>query len=180
MDTQAMIMDKQREISEDLMLTDMADVELESEECSTPAFGLDTLLTLHYRNFGKARADNFRQTFRPGILQGDKPPAPSFDMSRATTLSANEPVPSGTTPTIREILQVSIAARVISDPTPEAAFERLRTGDLRFGFWGRLQFTDTLGTFHENSFVYEWDRVWPNQCIFTQITQTAGTRKKTK
>jgi hypothetical protein len=160
-----------------LELTETADVELEAEECSTKAFALDTRLTLHYRNFGRTRADNFRQAFSPGILPSDNPPAPNVDMTRATTLSANEPLPSGTTPTVRELLNVAIAYHVIPDPTPEAAFDRLRSGDLRFGFWGRLQFVDVLRTFHESYFSYEWDRVWLDQCIFTQITQTTQSHK---
>jgi hypothetical protein len=178
METQAAIMDKQRDISEKLMESDVADVELESEECSTAAFGLDTYLTLHYRNFGRTRADKFRQAFSPGLLKSDEPTAPAFDMSRASTLSANEPVPSVTTPTLREMLQRWINRHDLPDTTPEAAFERIRTGELRFGFWGRLRFDDMLGTTHENSFVYEWDRALPNQCIFTQVTQRAETRKK--
>jgi hypothetical protein len=181
MGTQAAIMDKQRDISEKLMESDVADVELESEECSTAAFGLDTYLTLHYRNFGRTRADTVRQTFTPGLLEGNEPPpAPDYDMSRATTLSANESMPSGTTATIREMLQAGISHHVISDATPEAAIERIRAGKLRFGFWGRVRFDDTLGTAHENSFVYEWDRALSSQCIFTQVTQRAETRKKSK
>jgi|GEM_PF-6571712 len=160
-----------------LELTETADVQLEAEECSTKAFALDTRLTLHYRNFGRTRADNFRQAFSLGILPSDNPPAPNFDTTRATTLSANESLPSGTTPTVREVLKVAIAYHIISDLTPEAAFDRLRSGNLRFGFWGRLQFVDVLGTFHENYFSYEWDRVWLDQCIFTQITQTAHSYK---
>jgi Tfp pilus assembly protein PilV len=160
-----------------LQLTEAADVELESAECSTKAFGLDTRLTLHYRNFGRTRAVNLRQSFTPGILSSDSPPAPKFGLGRAAALAPNTSMPGETSPTVRGILGLAIDSQLIPDETPEAAFDRVRSGELRFGFWGRFRFEDVLNTVHESYFSYEWDPARPDQCVFTQINQSARTYK---
>jgi hypothetical protein len=155
-------------VAEDtLRLVESPDIELESIECSTPAFGLDTRLTLHYRNFGRTKAKGVRSVFSYSVRDAkdiSQLPPPALTNASVGAVAPNAAYPSGTTGTVGGLLTIRF-------PTvaPVESLQRLRNGELVFEFWGVNDYQSMLGDHRQNTFNYVWDRVWPDKCVFTLV-----------
>jgi hypothetical protein len=154
-----------------LRVTEAADVNLSAVECSpSSAFGLNTMMTLHYRNSGRTRADNLQSVFSfgiPGALSSAERTTPTGDVSVAT-VAAGASIPSSTTSTVGELL-----AKSMGGVPPDQALAKIVAGQIQFGFWGYVQYTDVLKETHRKNFEYVWDRNFPNACLFTMVS-TSG------
>jgi hypothetical protein len=131
---------------------------------------LDTVLRLRYRNSGRTPADNFESSFAAGI-PGDTPTEQSTDPAsevRAASLSAGTSIPGETTGTVRDMLSKSLG-----NVPPEQTFQKIVGGQLKFGIWGTVTYTDALKEKHQENFEYVWDRHFPNACLFTEL-RTSG------
>jgi hypothetical protein len=152
-------------------VAEAADVDVEAIYCSPRgAFGLDTMLTLRYRNSGRTRADNFESSFSFGIpaaTPNEEPTAATGDVG-AASISAGASTPSGTTATVDDVLSKNPG----STP-PEQTFQKIVAGQLKFGIWGYVRYTDVLGEKHQKNFDYVWDSNFPNACLFTEV-RTSG------
>ncbi len=152
-------------------VAEAADVDVEAIYCSPRgAFGLDTTLTLRYRNSGRTRADNFESSYSFGIPAATptKGPTPAAGDVSAASISAGASTPSGTTATVRDVLSNNAG----SIP-PEQTFQKIVAGQLKFGIWGHVRYTDVLGEKHQKNFDYVWDSNFPNACLFTEV-RTSG------
>ena len=152
-------------------IAEAADVDVEAIYCSPRgAFSRDTTLTLRYRNSGRTRADNFESSFSfgiPGATSTEETTAQAGDVS-AASISAGASTPSGTTVTVGDVLSKNPA----SIP-PEQTFQKIVAGQLKFGIWGHVRYTDVLGEKHQKNFDYVWDRNFPDACLFTEV-RTSG------
>ena len=148
-----------------------ADVDVEAIYCSPRgAFGLDTTLTLRYRNSGRTRADNFESSFSVGIpaaQPSEEPTVPAGAVS-ADSISAGASIPSETTGTVGDVLSNN-PGNISADQT----FQKIVAGQLKFGIWGYVRYTDALGEKHQKNFDYVWDSNFPNACLFTEV-RTSG------
>jgi hypothetical protein len=148
-----------------------ADVDVEAIYCSPRGtFGLDTTVTLRYRNSGRTRADDFESSFSVGIPAAQttaESKAPAGAVS-ADSITAGASIPSETTTTVGDVLS--------KDPgniSAEQTFQKIVAGQLKFGIWGYVQYTDALGEKHQKNFDYVWDSNFPNACLFTEV-RTSG------
>jgi hypothetical protein len=152
-------------------VAEAADVDVEAIYCSPRgAFSRDTTLTLRYRNSGRTRADNFESSFSFGIpaaTPNEEPTAAAGDVS-AASISAGASTPSGTTATVGDVLSKSPGS-----VPPEQTFQKIVAGQLKFGIWGYVRYTDVLGGKHQKNFDYVWDSNFPNACLFTEV-RTSG------
>lgn len=150
-----------------VVVAEAAHVNVDAIYCSPRGpLSLDTVLRLRYRNSGRTPADNFESSFAAGI-PGDTPTEQSTDPASAVSaasLSADTSIPGGTTGTVRDMLSKSLG----NVPT-EQTFQKIVAGQLKFGIWGTVTYTDALKEKHKESFEYVWDRNFPNACLFTTI-----------
>jgi len=150
-----------------VVVAEAAHVNVDAIYCSPRGpLSLDTVLRLRYRNSGRTPADDFESSFAAGI-PGDTPTEQSTDPASAVSaasLSADTSIPGGTTGTVRDMLSKSLG----NVPT-EQTFQKIVTGQLKFGIWGTVTYTDALKEKHKESFEYVWDRNFPNACLFTTI-----------
>jgi hypothetical protein len=153
-----------------VVIAEAAHVNVDAIYCSPrAALSLDTVLTLRYRNSGRTRADNFESSFAAGI-PGDTPTEQSTDPASevsAASLSAGTSIPGGTTGTVRDMLSKSLG-----NVPPEQTFQKIVAGQLKFGIWGTVTYTDALKEKHKENFEYVWDRNFPNACLFTVDAHT--------
>jgi hypothetical protein len=150
-----------------LRITEAADVNLAAIECSPPsALSLNTTMTLHYRNSGRTRADNFESVFFLGIPPA-KPGEPAGRVHDAS-VGAGASVQSVSAGTVGDLL-----SRNPAGAPPEQTFQKIVAGQLQFGVWGYVQYTDVLNEPHRKHFEYIWDRNFPNACLFT-VAGTSG------
>ena len=148
-----------------VVIAEAAHVNVDAIYCSPrAALSLDTVLTLRYRNSGRTRADNLESSFFAGI-----PPATPSEESTdqasevsAASVSAGASIPGGTTGTVRDLLSKSSGG-----VPPEETFRKIIAGQLKFGIWGTVTYTDVLKEKHQEKFEYVWDRNFPNACLFT-------------
>jgi hypothetical protein len=144
-----------------VVIAEAAHVNVDAIYCSPRGpLSLDTVLRLRYRNSGRTPADDFESSFAAGI-PGDTPTEQSSEVS-AASLSADTSIPPGTTGTVRDILSKSSGS-----VSPEQTFKKIVAGQLKFGIWGTVTYTDALKEKHQESFEYVWDRNFPNACLFT-------------
>src|ERR1700730_5959907 len=152
-----------------VVLAEAAHVNVDAIYCSPRGpLSLDTVLRLRYRNSGRTPADNFESSFAAGI-PGDTPTKQSTDPASEVTadsLSADTSIPGGTTGTVRDMLSKSL-----SNVPPEQTFQKIVAGQLKFGIWGTVTYTDALKEKHKENFEYVWDRNFPNACLFTVVGQ---------
>jgi hypothetical protein len=150
-----------------VVIAEAAHVNVDAIYCSPrAALSLDTVLTLRYRNSGRTRADNFESSFSAGI-PGATPTEESTDPVsevRAASLSGGTSMPGGTTGTVRDMLSKSL-----DSVSPEQMFRKIVAGQLKFGIWGTVTYTDVLKEKHQENFEYVWDRNFPNACLFTEV-----------
>lgn len=150
-----------------VVMAEAAHVNVDAIYCSPRGpLSLDTVLRLRYRNSGRTPADNFESSFAAGI-PGDTPTEQSTDPASeisAASLSADTSIPGGTTGTVRDLLSKSLG-----NVPPEQAFQKIVAGQLKFGIWGTVTYTDALKEKHNENFEYVWDRNFPNACLFTTI-----------
>jgi hypothetical protein len=150
-----------------VVVAEAAHVNVDAIYCSPRGpLSLDTVLRLRYRNSGRTPADNFESSYAAGIL-GDTPTEQSTDPASeisAASLSADTSIPGGTTGTVRDLLSKSLG-----DVPPEQAFQKIVAGQLKFGIWGTVTYTDALKEKHNENFEYVWDRNFPNACLFTTV-----------
>ena len=148
-----------------------ADVDVEAIYCSPRgAFGLDTTVTLRYRNSGRTRADDFESSFSVGIpaaQPSEEPTVPAGAVS-ADSISAGASIPSETTGTVGDVLSNNPG-----NISAEQTFQKIVAGQLKFGIWGYVRYTDALGEKHQKNFDYVWDSNFPNACLFTEV-RTSG------
>ena len=144
-----------------VVIAEAAHVNVDAIYCSPRGpLSLDTVLRLRYRNSGRTPAEDFESSFAAGI-PGDTPTEQSSEVS-AASLSADTSIPGGTTGTVRDILSKSSGS-----VPPEQTFQKILAGQLKFGVWGTVTYTDALKEKHQESFEYVWDRNFPNACLFT-------------
>ena len=152
-------------------VAEAADVDVEAIYCSPRgAFSRDTTLTLRFRNSGRTRADNFESSFSFGIpaaLPTKEPTAAAGDVS-ADSISAGASTPSGTTATVGDVL-----AKNPGSIPPDQTFQKIVAGQLKFGIWGYVRYTDVLGEKHQKNFDYVWDSNFPDACLFTEVRTSA-------
>jgi len=150
-----------------VVIAEAADVNVDAIYCSPrAALSLDTVLTLRYRNSGRTRADNFESSFSAGI-PGTTPTEESTDPANevsAASVSAGTSIPGGTTGTVRDMLSKSLGS-----VPPEQTFRKIVAGQLKFGIWGTVTYTDVLKEKHQENFEYVWDRNFPDACLFTVV-----------
>ena len=130
------------------------------------ALSLDTVLTLRYRNSGRTPADNFESSFAsgiPGATPTEESTAPASEVS-AASLSAGTSVPGGTTGTVGDML-----SKNLGNIPPEQTFQKIVAGQLKFGIWGNVTYTDVLKEKHQENFEYVWDSNFPDACLFTVV-----------
>jgi hypothetical protein len=152
-----------------VVIAEAAHVNVDAIYCSPrAALSLDTVLTLRYRNSGRTRADNLESSFSAGI-PGASPTEASTDPAgkvTAASVSAGASIPGGSTGTVRDMLSKS------SDGVPpEQTFQKIVAGQLKFGIWGTVTYTDVLNEKHQENFEYFWDRNFPNACLFTVVAR---------
>jgi cell fate (sporulation/competence/biofilm development) regulator YmcA (YheA/YmcA/DUF963 family) len=144
-----------------VVIAEAAHVNVDAIYCSPRGpLSLDTVLRLRYRNSGRTPANDFESSFAAGI-PGDTPTEQSSEVS-AASLSADTSIPTGTTGTVRDILSKSSGS-----VSPEQTFQKILAGQLKFGIWGTVTYTDALKEKHQERFEYVWDRNFPNACLFT-------------
>jgi hypothetical protein len=150
-----------------VVIAEAAHVNVDAIYCSPrAALSLDTVLTLRYRNSGRTRADNLESSFSagiPGATQTEESTDPAGEVS-AASVSAGETIPGGTTGTVRDIL-----AKSLGSVPPEQTLRKIVAGQLKFGIWGTVTYTDVLKEKHQENFEYFWDRNFPNACLFTVV-----------
>ncbi len=150
-----------------VVIAEAAHVNVDAIYCSPRGpLSLDTVLRLRYRNSGRTPADNFESSFAAGI-PGDTPTEESTDPASdvsAASLSAGTSIPGGTTGTVRDMLSKSL-----DSVPPEQTFQKIVAGQLKFGIWGTVTYTDALKEKHQENFEYVWDRNFPNACLFTTV-----------
>jgi hypothetical protein len=150
-----------------VVMAEAAHVNVDAIYCSPRGpLSLDTVLRLRYRNSGRTPADNFESSFAAGI-PGDTPTEQSTDPASevsAASLSADTSLPGGTTGTVRDMLSKSL-----DNVPPEQTFQKIVAGQLKFGIWGTVTYTDALKEKHKENFEYVWDRNFPNACLFTTV-----------
>jgi hypothetical protein len=152
-------------------VAEAADVDVEAIYCSPRgAFSRDTTVTLRYRNSGRTRADNFESSFSYGIpaTRSIEKTKVQSDDADAASLSAGASTPSGTTATVGDVLSKNPG----SIP-PEQTFQKIIAGQLKFGIWGYVRYTDVLGEKHQKNFDYVWDSNFPDACLFTEARTSA-------
>jgi hypothetical protein len=153
-----------------VVIAEAAHVNVDAIYCSPrAALSLDTVLRLRYRNSGRTPADNFESSFSAGI-PGDTPTEQSTDPASevsAASLSAGASMPGGTTGTVRDMLSKSSGS-----VPPEQTFRKIVAGQLKFGIWGTVTYTDALKEKHQENFEYLWDRNFPNACLFTVVAHS--------
>ncbi len=153
-----------------VVIAEAAHVNVDAIYCSPRGpLSLDTVLRLRYRNSGRTSADNFESSFAAGI-PGDAPIEQSTDPANevsAASLSADTSIPGGTTGTVRDMLSKSVG-----NVPPEQTFQKIVAGQLKFGIWGTVIYTDALKEKHKENFEYVWDRNFPNACLFTVVAHT--------
>ncbi len=153
-----------------VVIAEAAHVNVDAIYCSPrAALSLDTVLTLRYRNSGRTRADNLESSFSAGIPSAtptEESTDPASKVS-AASVSAGASIPGGTTATVRDILSKSL-----DGVPPEQAFRKIVAGELKFGIWGTVTYTDVLKEKHQENFEYFWDRNFPNACLFTTVAQS--------
>jgi hypothetical protein len=153
-----------------VVIAEAAHVSVDAIYCSPrAALSLDTVLRLRYRNSGRTPADNFESSFSAGI-PGDTPTEQSTDPASevsAASLSAGASLPGGTTGTVRDLLSKSSGS-----VPPEQTFQKIVAGQLKFGIWGTVTYTDALKEKHQENFEYLWDRNFPNACLFTVVAHS--------
>ena len=154
-----------------VVIAEAAHVNVDAIYCSPRGpLSLDTVLRLRYSNSGRTSADNFESSFAAGI-PGDTPTEQSTDPAsevRAASLSAGTSIPGETTGTVRDMLSKSLG-----NVPPEQTFQKIVAGQLKFGIWGTVTYTDALKEKHQENFEYVWDRHFPNACLFTEL-RTSG------
>ena len=150
-----------------VVVAEAAHVNVDAIYCSPRGpLSLDTVLRLRYRNSGRTPADNFESSFAAGI-PGDTPTKQSIDPASEVTadsLSADTSIPGGTTGTVRDMLSKSLG-----NVPPDQTFQKIVAGQLKFGIWGTVTYTDALNEKHMENFEYVWDRNFPNACLFTTV-----------
>jgi hypothetical protein len=150
-----------------VVIAEAAHVNVDAIYCSPRGpLSLDTVLTLRYRNSGRTQADNFESSFSAGIpatTPTEESTGSASEVS-AGSLSAGTSIPGGTTGTVRDMLSKSL-----DSVPPEQAFRKIVAGQLKFGIWGTVTYTDVLKEKHQENFEYVWDRNFPNACLFTTV-----------
>ena len=150
-----------------VVIAEAAHVNVDAIYCSPRGpLSLDTVLRLRYRNSGRTPADNFESSFTAGI-PGDTPTEESTDPASevsAASLSAGTSIPGGTTGTVRDMLSKSL-----DSVPPEQTFQKIVAGQLKFGIWGTVTYTDALKEKHQENFEYVWDRNFPDACLFNTV-----------
>lgn len=148
-----------------VVIAEAAHINVDAIYCSPrTALSLDTVLTLRYHNSGRTRADNFESSFSAGI-PGATPVEDSTDPASevsAASVGADTSISGGTTGTVRDLLSKSL-----DGVPPEQTFRKIVSGQLKFGIWGTVMYTDVLNEKHQENFEYVWDRNFPNACLFT-------------
>jgi len=125
-------------------LTEAADIELDGIVCSfprstpiqNPVFGVDTLIEVVYRNFGKTRGHDVKSQFSI-IVQGSRPVSPSAEPS-ITTLAPGA--------TLR-----SLAVRVGS-AVDDNMLLTINQGRLRLHINGLVTYNDIFGKSHRSEY----------------------------
>jgi hypothetical protein len=146
-----------------VVIAEAAHVNVDAIYCSPRGpLSLDTVLRLRYRNSGRTSAEDFESSYAAGI-PGDTPSEQSSEVS-AASLSADTSIPGGTTGTVRDVLSKSSGS-----VPPEQTFQKIVAGQLKFGIWGTVTYTDALKEKHQENFEYVWDRNYPNACLFTTV-----------
>jgi hypothetical protein len=146
-----------------VVIAEAAHVNVDAIYCSPRGpLSLDTVLRLRYRNSGRTSAEDFESSYAAGI-PGDTPSEQSSEVS-AASLSADTSIPGGTTGTVRDVLSKSSGS-----VPPEQTFQKIVAGQLKFGIWGTVTYTDALKEKHQENFEYVWDRNFPNACLFTTV-----------
>ncbi|MGC2302153.1 hypothetical protein [Candidatus Binatus sp.] len=150
-----------------VVIAEAAHVNVDAIYCSPRGpLSLDTVLTLRYRNSGRTQADNFESSFAAGIPATtpiEESTGSASEVS-AGSLSASTSIPGGTTGTVRDML-----SRSLDGVPPEQAFQKIVAGQLKFGLWGTVTYTDVLMEKLQENFEYVWDRNFPNACLFTTV-----------
>ena len=151
-----------------VVIAEAAHVNVDAIYCSPHnALSPDTVLTFRYRNSGRTRADNFHSSFwvgiPPGTLPAVEPTDPAGEVS-AHSIGAGERVVGGTTEKVGDILSDSSEGA-----TPKQTLQKIVAGQLKFGIWGTVTYTDVLNEKHKENFEYIWDRNFPNACLFTVV-----------
>ncbi|MGA9725469.1 MAG: hypothetical protein WBQ86_23635 [Candidatus Binatus sp.] len=150
-----------------VVIAEAAHVDVDAIYCAPrAALSLDTVLTLRYRNSGRTRADNLESSFSagiPGATPTEESTGPASEV-RAASVSAGASIPGATTGTVREMLSKSL-----DSVPPEQTFRKIVAGQLKFGIWGTVTYTDVLKEKHQENFEYVWDRNFPNACLFTEV-----------
>ncbi|MGC2492408.1 hypothetical protein [Candidatus Binatus sp.] len=153
-----------------VVIAEAAHVNVDAIYCSPRGpLSLDTVLTLRYRNSGRTQADNFESSFSAGI-PGATPTEQSTDPASAVSaasVSAGTSIPGATTGTVRDMLSKSL-----DSVPPEQTFQKIVAGQLKFGIWGTVTYTDVLKEKHQENFEYVWDRNFPDACLFTVVAHT--------
>jgi hypothetical protein len=146
-----------------VVIAEAAHVNVDAIYCSPRGpLSLGTVLRLRYRNSGRTSAEDFESSYAAGI-PGDTPSEQSSEVS-AASLSADTSIPGGTTGTVRDVLSKSSGS-----VPPEQTFQKIVAGQLKFGIWGTVTYTDALKEKHQENFEYVWDRNFPNACLFTTV-----------
>jgi hypothetical protein len=125
---------------------------------------------LRYRNSGRTRADDFESSFSVGIPAAQttaEPKAPGRAVT-ADSITAGASIPSETTATVGDVL-----SKDLGNIPPEQTFQKIVEGQLKFGIWGYVRYTDALGEKHQKNFDYVWDSNFPSACLFTEV-RTSG------
>jgi len=153
-----------------VVFAEAAHVNVDAIYCSPRGpLSLDTILRLRYRNSGRTPADNFESSFAagiPGTTPAEESTDPASEVS-ASSLSAGASIPGGTTGTVRGMLSKSLG-----NVPPEQTFQKIVSGQLKFGIWGTVTYTDALKEKHQENFEYVWDRNFPNAYLFTVVEHT--------
>jgi hypothetical protein len=155
-----------------VVIAEAAHVNVDAIYCSPHnALSPDTVLTFRYRNSGRTRADNFHSSFWVGIppdtLPAVEPTAPAGEVS-AHSIGAGERVVGGTTEKVGDVLSDSSGGA-----TPKQTLQKILAGQVKFGIWGTVTYTDVLNEKHRENFEYIWDRNFPNACLFTVVPPAA-------
>jgi hypothetical protein len=157
-----------RDARDMVVIAEAAHVNVDAIYCAPrSALSLDTVLTLRYGNSGRTRADNFHSSFWYGIppaaASTDEPGDPAGKV-KATSVGAGARIPGGTTGTVEDVLSKSF-----SNVPPQQTLQKILAGQLKFGVWGTVTYTDVLQEQHQENFEYVWDRNFPNACLFTAV-----------
>lgn len=157
-----------RDARDMVVIAEAAHVTVDAIYCSpATALSLDTVLKLRYGNSGRTRAENFQSSFWYGIppdaSSAEEPTDPAGGV-KAASIDAGGRIVGETTGTVGDILSKD------ADGVPsKETLQKILAGQLKFGIWGEMTYTDALKEKHQENFEYVWDRNFPNACLFTAV-----------